>query len=54
MAADPDLAMLLKVHRSNYTISGFTEETSVAALASLGPPVVVDLGSGITLTIAEA
>ena len=44
---DDDLALLLKVHRSNYTISGFTEETSVAALAQLGPPVVVDLGSGL-------
>lgn len=46
MAGDA-LALLLKVHRSNYTISGFTEETSVAALAELGPPVVVDLGSGL-------
>jgi L-seryl-tRNA(Ser) seleniumtransferase len=45
--ADGDLALLLKVHRSNYTISGFTEDTSVAALAGLGPPVVVDLGSGL-------
>jgi L-seryl-tRNA(Ser) seleniumtransferase len=42
-----DIALLLKVHRSNYTISGFTEETSVAALAQLGLPVVVDLGSGL-------
>jgi L-seryl-tRNA(Ser) seleniumtransferase len=47
MAAHDDLAILLKVHRSNYTISGFTEETSVPALAGLGPPVVVDLGSGL-------
>ncbi len=47
MDAEDDLALLLKVHRSNYTISGFTEETSVAALAQLGPPVVVDLGSGL-------
>lgn len=45
--ADHDLAVLLKVHRSNYTISGFTEDTSVAALAGLGPDVVVDLGSGL-------
>lgn len=44
---DDDLAMVLKVHRSNYTISGFTEETSVAALATLGVAVVVDLGSGL-------
>jgi len=44
---DADLAVLLKVHRSNYTISGFTEDTSVAALSTLGPDVVVDLGSGL-------
>jgi L-seryl-tRNA(Ser) seleniumtransferase len=37
----------LKVHRSNYTISGFTEDTSVVSLSGLGPPVVVDLGSGL-------
>ena len=35
-AAVDDLAIVLKVHRSNYTISGFTEETSVADLASAG------------------
>lgn len=45
--ADPELAVLLKVHRSNYTISGFTEDTSVSALSTLGPDVVVDLGSGL-------
>lgn len=42
-----DLALLLKVHRSNYTISGFTEETPVRAMATLDVPVVVDLGSGL-------
>lgn len=47
--ADParDVAVLLKVHRSNYRISGFTEEVSVRDLAALGAPVVVDLGSGL-------
>lgn len=44
---DDDLALVLKVHRSNYTISGFTEETSVASLATLPVPLVVDLGSGL-------
>ncbi|WP_436794580.1 L-seryl-tRNA(Sec) selenium transferase [Actinospongicola halichondriae] len=44
---DDDLALVLKVHRSNYTISGFTEETPVAELAALPVPVVVDLGSGL-------
>ncbi len=42
-----DVALVLKVHPSNYRIDGFVEDTSVAELASLGPPVVVDLGSGL-------
>jgi L-seryl-tRNA(Ser) seleniumtransferase len=41
------VALLLKVHQSNYRITGFTEETSVAEVASIGPPVLVDLGSGL-------
>jgi L-seryl-tRNA(Ser) seleniumtransferase len=40
-------ALLFKVHQSNYAITGFTEDTPVPALATLGPPVVVDLGSGL-------
>lgn len=40
-------ALLFKVHQSNYSITGFTEDTSVQALATLGPTVVVDLGSGL-------
>ncbi len=35
------------MHASNFRITGFTESTSVSALASLGRPVVVDLGSGL-------
>ena len=42
-----DVAVLLKVHRSNYRIVGFTEEAPVGELAQVGPPVVVDLGSGL-------
>jgi L-seryl-tRNA(Ser) seleniumtransferase len=42
-----DVALLLKVHQSNYRITGFTEDASVADVASIGPPVVVDLGSGL-------
>ena len=42
-----DIALLLKVHPSNYRITGFTEEASVAGLAGIGPPVVSDLGSGL-------
>src|SRR3954463_9788881 len=40
-AVAADAALVLKVHRSNYRITGFTEDTPVAALASVGPPVVV-------------
>jgi L-seryl-tRNA(Ser) seleniumtransferase len=42
-----DTALLLKVHASNYRMIGFTESASVAELADLGPPVMVDAGSGL-------
>jgi L-seryl-tRNA(Ser) seleniumtransferase len=42
-----DVALVLKVHQSNYRIVGFTESASVDELARLGLPVVVDLGSGL-------
>jgi L-seryl-tRNA(Ser) seleniumtransferase len=41
-----DVAMILKVHPSNYRVEGFVEETPVSQLASLGVPVVADIGSG--------
>src|SRR5436190_17276637 len=47
VAAAPDTALLLKVHQSNYRIVGFTEAASIEALVRVGPPVVVDLGSGL-------
>jgi L-seryl-tRNA(Ser) seleniumtransferase len=40
-------ALVLKVHASNYRMVGFTEAASVEELATLGPPVVVDAGSGL-------
>ncbi len=43
-----DLALLLRVHRSNFRMTGFTEQPSVAELVALArAPVVVDLGSGL-------
>jgi len=42
-----DVAMVLKVHPSNYRVEGFVEETSVHELSSLGVPVVADIGSGL-------
>ena len=46
-ALTPATALLLKVHASNYRMVGFTEATPVAELASVGPPVMVDAGSGL-------
>jgi L-seryl-tRNA(Ser) seleniumtransferase len=40
-------ALLLKVHASNYRMIGFVASASVAELAELGRPVVVDVGSGL-------
>jgi L-seryl-tRNA(Ser) seleniumtransferase len=40
-------ALVLKVHASNYRMVGFTEAASVEELATLGPPVIVDAGSGL-------
>lgn len=42
-----DVAMVMKIHPSNYRVEGFVEETSVAELATLGVPVVADIGSGL-------
>lgn len=49
-AITENTAMLLKVHRSNFYIEGFTDEPSTEELVALGHefglPVVEDLGSG--------
>ena len=45
--AEHDVAVVLKVHPSNYRIAGFTEEVGIAALATLGLPVIGDLGTGL-------
>ncbi len=51
-------ALLLKVHRSNFSISGFTEEVSTATLSALGErrgiPVMEDLGSGALFDFSGA
>jgi L-seryl-tRNA(Ser) seleniumtransferase len=46
-AIGPQTAFILKVHPSNFVISGFTASVGVPALATLGPPVVADIGSGL-------
>jgi L-seryl-tRNA(Ser) seleniumtransferase len=42
-----DVALVLKVHPSNYRVEGFVEGTSVDQLATLPVPVVADIGSGL-------
>jgi L-seryl-tRNA(Ser) seleniumtransferase len=50
-AIKPQTRALLKVHRSNFTLRGFTGEVLLPELAALGKkhglPVVEDLGSGL-------
>ncbi|AEY87298.1 selenocysteine synthase [Streptomyces hygroscopicus subsp. jinggangensis 5008] len=43
----PDTGFVLKVHPSNFRITGFTRSADVADLTGLGVPVVVDIGSGL-------
>ena len=49
-------ALLLKVHRSNFSVHGFTEEVRAADLARLGAragiPVMEDQGSGALIDLA--
>jgi L-seryl-tRNA(Ser) seleniumtransferase len=52
-AIGPDTAALMKVHTSNYRMTGFVKETPLPELAALaerhGLPVIEDLGSGSLL-----
>ncbi|UCD36430.1 MAG: L-seryl-tRNA(Sec) selenium transferase [Nitrospiraceae bacterium] len=49
--------LLMKVHQSNYTIRGFTEEVPVEGLVKLGRkyriPVMDDLGSGCLISLEK-
>lgn len=50
-------ALLMKVHTSNYAITGFTANVSIEELAALGRthtvPVAVDLGSGSLVDLTQ-
>ncbi len=46
-AIGPETGFVLKVHPSNFHVTGFTSAVSVAELAGLGVPLVVDVGSGL-------
>ncbi|MFU8874191.1 L-seryl-tRNA(Sec) selenium transferase [Micromonospora sp. SL4-19] len=46
-AVGPRTGFVLKVHPSNFVVTGFTSAVSVRELATLGVPVVADIGSGL-------
>src|SRR3972149_4237439 len=54
-AITPNTAMLLKVHRSNFSMTGFVHEVEVRDLVGLGAargiPVMYDLGSGALVDV---
>ncbi|QGK70475.1 L-seryl-tRNA(Sec) selenium transferase [Allosaccharopolyspora coralli] len=46
-AIGPRTGFVLKVHPSNFLVTGFTSAPAVAELAALPAPLVVDIGSGL-------
>jgi L-seryl-tRNA(Ser) seleniumtransferase len=42
-----DVALVMKIHPSNFAMRGFVEDTPVSQLATLSVPLVVDIGSGL-------
>jgi L-seryl-tRNA(Ser) seleniumtransferase len=56
-AAGEQTALVLRVHQSNFRVVGFTEQPSLAELASVarrrGVPVLDDLGSGALLDMSD-
>src|SRR6266853_2255321 len=57
-AINEKTCVILRVHPSNFTVSGFTEKPEVAELIALGQrtrlPVAEDLGSGCLVDLSEA
>ena len=46
-AVGPSTGCILKVHPSNFRVEGFTSAVGLQELATLGVPVVMDIGSGL-------
>lgn len=42
-----DVALIMRVHPSNFRVDGFTEQADISELGGLGVPVVSDIGSGL-------
>jgi L-seryl-tRNA(Ser) seleniumtransferase len=57
-AISDNTGLILKVHRSNFAIVGFTDEVGTAELTALGRemgiPVYVDMGSGVPFDLSRA
>ena len=55
-AVTDNTALIMKIHRSNFSIVGFTDETGIDELSSLsrdiGKPLFVDMGSGVPFDLA--
>ncbi len=56
-AINPETALLVRVHRSNFQIVGFTEDVAASQLVKLGNkygiPVMEDLGSGCLIDFSK-
>ena len=50
-AVTENTSAILWVHQSNFEMTGFSESAGIAELASLGPPVVADVGSGALVPV---
>ena len=57
LAISPRTRLLLKVHQSNFTVTGFVEDTPLGELVELGRPrgipVVHDIGSGLLIDLSQ-
>ena len=46
-AIGPDTGCVLKIHPSNFEVTGFTSSVTTAELATLAVPLIADVGSGL-------
>ena len=52
-AINENTLAILWVHPSNFEMRGFTESVGIAQLATAGPPVIADVGSGALLPVGD-